>query len=270
MTRFQTANPRRIPRLYHWQRFVPEHVSKLLRESVLWCSNPATFNDPWDCKPYFSTDFLDDPVEIERHVQWYADITRQHRPDIPETFILRTQEELRSSPTLIAEKIEQVSRAMWPAVSDRYRVYCLGPDVANLLMWSHYAENHKGICLEFSTANTVMCCAQRVEYLQEFPRMSLHAKDEDDNLVSLLTKSDVWSYEKEYRLIAQVSSNRTAHETLVAHENYLKLPEGVLLSIIVGCQGPVEEVRRLVKDIVPNLPVKQAVRVPNKFALTIE
>jgi hypothetical protein len=270
MPRFQTATPKNIPRLYHWQRFVPEHVGTLLRENAIWCSNPATFNDPWDCKPFFSTDFLGDPAEIERHAQWYAEITRRHRPDIPETSILKTQEELRNNPGVIAERAEQVSRGMWSAVADRYRVYCLGPDAGNLLMWSHYAENHKGICLEFSTANPVVCCAQRVEYLQEFPRMPLHSRDEDDSLVTLLTKSDVWSYEKEYRLVAQESDNRTSHDTLITHENYLKLPEGTLLSIIVGCQGPLDDVLKLVNELAPGLPVKQAMRVPNKYALRIE
>src|SRR5262249_42425154 len=147
--------------------------------------------------------------------------------------------------------------------------FCLGPDPGNLLMWSHYAESHKGICLEFSTQNAVMCCAQQIEYRREFPILALYSSSHDDNLVPLLTKSDVWTYESEYRLVAQERGNKTPHDTLVTDHNYLKLPEDTLTSIIVGCQGPVEEVRALVREFAPGVRVRQAARVPNRYVVGI-
>jgi len=52
--------------------------------------------------------------------------------------------------------------------------------------------------------------------------------------------------------------------------NFLKLPETALLSVIVGCQGDYDEVKGLVAAVAPALPVKEAKRVPNRFELRIE
>jgi hypothetical protein len=55
--------------LYHYEDFQPEphkphtdRVADILLNHRNYCSNPAGFNDPWDCKPYFNLALLDDPV----------------------------------------------------------------------------------------------------------------------------------------------------------------------------------------------------------------
>lgn len=269
MTRFKFVDRQFTPHLYHWQRFAPNHLETLLRDNVIWFSRPDAFNDPWDCKPCFASNFANDPVEVERHVEDYAEITRKHRPDIPESFISQRQQEFRDNPALLAAKVNEINQGIWPEIADRYRVYCLGPNPGNLLMWSHYADNHRGICLEFSTRNAVLCCATQVEYCSAFPIVRLYSKSEYDNLVPLLTKADVWSYEREYRLVAQERGNSTAHDTLMTDANFLTLPPNTLTSIIVGCQGSVDEVQRVVARFAPHLPVRTAVREPDRYALTI-
>ena len=107
MTRFKFVDRQFTPHLYHWQRFVPEHLETLLGDNVIWFSRPDTFNDPWDCKPCFASNFANDPVEVERHVEDYAEITRKHRPDIPESFILQRQQEFRENPALLAAKVSR-------------------------------------------------------------------------------------------------------------------------------------------------------------------
>ncbi len=269
MTRFQTASHKHIPFLYHWQRFTPEFLITLLRDQVIWCSNPASFNDPWDCKPCYNAN-LQDERERERHIEWYGLITRRQFSELPDAEIARRQQFFRDNPNQFEELTKTISPEMWSAVDELYRVYCLGPDVQNTLMWAHYADSHRGICLEFSTRNDLICCALRVEYGREYPLMRLYSDDPDENLIPLLTKSDVWSYEREYRLVAQERSNGTDHETLVTDNNYLKLPDGALTSIIVGCQGPFDDVQNLVRLHAPGLPVRKAVRIANRYALQIE
>ena len=146
MSRFNFVDRKAYPHLYHWQKFVPEHLETLLRNNKIWFSRPDTFNDPWDCKPCFATDFVNDPEEIERYIQDYADITRRQRSDIPESIIAQRQSEFRANPALLAQKVAEITRGMWPEIAERYRVYCLGPDPGNLLMWSHYADNHRAHC----------------------------------------------------------------------------------------------------------------------------
>lgn len=266
---FHTVRSDRLDRLYHWQRLNVDRLRENLRDRVIYLSDPATFNDPWDCKPYFNTQILEDPVENERHVEWAVDICRRHYRAMSETYITNMALTLRADREFAAAKIEEMSRTIFTEISARYRVYCLGPDVGNLLMWAHYADNHKGICLEFNTRDLVMCSALRVQYAKEFPIMRVYSRDIDDNLQIFLNKADVWAYEREYRLIAQERGNANTNETLLTDEHLLQLPETALRSVIVGCQGQYEMVRELVAEVAPKVLVKRAARVPNRFELRI-
>ena len=266
---FHTAHQDRIELLYHWQRFDFERLRSLLRDRTIYCSDPAEFNDPWDCKPHFNTTLLDDPAEHERHVQWSVDICQRHNHGMSAADIARMEAQLRADRGVLAEYVNEISEGMWLAIASRYRVYCLGTDPGNILMWSHYADNHRGICLEFRTRDVVMCSALRVEYHKDFPIMHLYSADELDNLRPLLAKADVWAYEREYRLIAQERSAATAHETLLTDDHLLSLPESALVSVIVGCQGPYDAVKSIVAEVAPNVLVKRAVRVPNHFEVRV-
>jgi hypothetical protein len=257
--------------LYHWQRLDDTRLAQSLTNRTIYSSCPAAFNDPWDCKPYFNTEILTDPDENEKHVQWAVDLCRR-RTTMSEKDIGHMKETLPTDRARAAALMVQMSEELAPQIAQRYRVYCLGPDVKNLLMWAHYADDHKGVCLEFSLRNDVMCSALKCEYLRKFPLMRAYARDDEDNLRMLLAKSEAWSHEREYRLIAQERAHAHAvgADTLVADNSLLKLPKGALMSVIVGCQGDYEKVTALVRATAPDVRVKRAVRVPNHYELRIE
>lgn len=235
---------------------------------TVYCSKPGDFNDPWDCKPFFNTEILRDQAENERHIAWAVDICRR-RASMSVSDIENMKSSLRNDLPKTIELIRDISISMAEAINQQYRVYCLGPDVGNLLMWSHYADRHKGVCLEFSLRNEVMCGALRCEYLEEFPIMRLHDPGEEQNLRILLAKANPWRYENEYRLVTQECSQAGNTGTLLTDGGFLTLPEGALVSVIVGCQGDYDRVRGMVKTLAPNVKVKRAVRRPNQYALSI-
>jgi hypothetical protein len=53
-------------RLYHYEKFKAEHLSSALRDMRLHCSDPANFNDPWDCDPWFDEKSLENPEILEK------------------------------------------------------------------------------------------------------------------------------------------------------------------------------------------------------------
>jgi hypothetical protein len=254
--------------LYHWQRFDAEHLAKTLKDLVIYCSSPVDFNDPWDCKPFFNTEILNDPEENEKHVAWAVDLCRR-RTAMSETDIEAMKETLRNDPARSTALIRDQSESMEAAILRRYRVYCLGPDFESVLMWAHYADSHKGICLEFSLRNDVMCSALKCEYLKEFPIMKLHSREDADALRVLLAKADPWNYEEEYRIVAQEREHAVGTGTLITDKGFLKLPKGALVSVIVGCRGDYEKVSKLVQALAPDVKVKRAVQVQNCYALKI-
>ena len=100
--------------------------------------------------------------------------------------------------------------------------------------------------------------------------MKVYARDDEANLQILLAKAEPWKYEREYRLIAQERAHAIGADTLITENNFLRLPEGALTSVIVGCQGDYARVTTLVKANAPDVMVRRAVRVPNRYALDIE
>jgi hypothetical protein len=255
--------------LYHWQRFDEDRLARTLKDLVVYCSSPGEFNDPWDCKPFFNTEILNDQDENEKHVAWAADLCRRRTP-MSEKDIEAMKETLRNDPARAAPLVTEISDSLGPTIAREYRVYCLGPDVRNLLMWAHYADSHRGVCLEFSLRNDVMCSALKCEYLKEFPIMKLHSNKDADAHRMLLAKAEPWSYEKEYRIVAQERKLAVSMDTLMTDKGFLKLPKGALVSVISGCQGDREKVSKLVQALAPDVKVKRAVRVQNRYALNIE
>ncbi len=93
------------------------------------------------------------------------------------------------------------------------RVFCVAEENDNLLMWAHYADSHKGAVVKIKCIpelDTPLCAATSVIYQRELPRIGALedlAKyflkiGEKPNITNFAyTKSEHWSYEKEWRCI---------------------------------------------------------------------
>lgn len=72
-------------------------------------------------------------------------------------------------------------------------------------MWSHYANSHKGYCIEyeFNIAEQIYSLIHPVKYAKE--RYAISARDFSDNTKGLIEaichKAEDWSYECEWRMI---------------------------------------------------------------------
>jgi hypothetical protein len=92
-------------------------------------------------------------------------------------------------------------------------VACLTAKHDDLLMWGHYADGHRGICLEFATPGEPFSRASKVQYRSDVPRINpmdiLEDKDDVDLFGALLlTKHNSWSYEQEWRLVHEKAGQR--------------------------------------------------------------
>lgn len=264
---FPTAAQKKIQRLYHWQRFDMARFEEQMKNGAVYCSSPRDFNDPWDCRPFFNTNLLADENERRKHIEWAVEVCKRHT-SMSASDIQRMSRELRN-PAVLEHYVRKQTLALQEEVLKRYRVYCLCPDVNNILMWAHYADSHRGICLEFNVQSDTICGALEVQYRDEFPMTTQYSNDERENLLPLLAKARAWEYEHEYRLIAQDADNRTPHDTLLTKGGHLKLSKGALLSVIVGHLGPYEQVQTLVRRHRPEIQVQRAHLVPNRYQLDI-
>lgn len=82
---------------------------------------------------------------------------------------------------------------------DEWKVACFSQDPLNILIWSHYANFHKGMCLGFY--NDMI--TQKVNYSDDFPIVDFSVSDFQlrgrEVLKIITTKSSLWSYEQERR-----------------------------------------------------------------------
>ena len=252
-----------IQKLYHYQVFNEEFLITTLRDMKLFCSSPSNVNDPWDCKPYFAVrPMLEDQGKREEFVTF---VGNPHGPkEFRDPNLEGYLDGIRRDDDKLKKAIEDCSQILWKKLSDR-RIYCLTPIADSTLMWSHYAANHCGICLEFDTGNELIGSALQVRYSITYPEWV--PQDANKDLLALvLTKSDVWAYEKEFRLIAS-----SRESPLMLHGDFVLLPKGALTAIIVGCQSSdYTNIQKIVETYCPWIPVKRAVRVANRYQITIQ
>lgn len=269
MKNAKTAIDNNIQYLYHYQPFNVDHIVKLLTNKTIYCSNPKHFNDPWDCKPWYDTSMLDDPIEFEKAKDF---VIKKYREGSNAPIDLQDQliEKLGER-----EFLKNILTGWFSNSSDScavsFRIYCLTPYCTNSLMWAHYADKHKGVCLEFDSTGRLFGGAWQVKYNDVFQGERFYEMDFDP-MFRLLHKSDVWKYEDEYRIVSREPTGELEYDEspLGSVEGVLKLPDGTLKSIIVGCAGPYEVVADLVKNLCPEIQVKKANRIPHRYTLEIE
>jgi hypothetical protein len=140
-------------------------------------------------------------------------------------------------------------------VFDDYLYYCVTDKDDSNLMWSHYANSHKGFCIEWD-ADKIK--AEQVKYQSNIPNFKLidlietHVGIGDDTEVgkaiwqALRTKLDEWEYESEYRF--QMSN---AMKKLIVKQEpdfaLVKYQPNWIKSIIWGCRTT-DKTKKHIKD----------------------
>jgi hypothetical protein len=81
-------------------------------------------------------------------------------------------------------------------ISKTKGLLCFSKSWKNPVVWGHYADKHRGICLGFEVSGDIL---QKVNYVKErLPRPAV--LDEEFMKKVLFTKFDHWQYEQEYRM----------------------------------------------------------------------
>lgn len=105
-------------------------------------------------------------------------------------------------------KIDQDSLREAKAAMKNYGVFSLSEPNNNILMWSHYADEHRGLCLEFERTdsndlgNPDHCIP--VIYDDELPAFKAEDLTTPGSISKILTaKGRFWDYELEWRIISR-------------------------------------------------------------------
>lgn len=172
-----------------------KHILQSLANETLNVSAPSTFNDIFDC-----------PL---------PDILRRDGTDLGQLLFQAYNECLKAAcfvknDGLLKNKKENNE-----------------PEYLNALMWAHYADSHKGICIKYtfpniplqkSRENAESCSIFKdilyVKSLDSTVLGPIKRNNEIDTLRAFFTKADIWKYENEVRLLNVNVIGKGEHETI--------------------------------------------------------
>ncbi len=169
-----------------------------IKTGCVWMSNPANFNDPFDCA--LSLDFKS---FNKRNSNYYSALSS----------VLAGRSEshtLAKQQAPIPGWVMNVANHNFLEEQRKIGVCCFSEESTNILMWSHYADNHRGICIEyeFSEGTLPHSKIQKVNYCNQIPQITVEnfnqsTREEKQSMLKELSilKSEIWGYEKEWRLI---------------------------------------------------------------------
>ena len=155
----------------------------------LYCSAPVSFNDPFECRVEIS--FVKNKRAKERLKKINPLMTKILEALTPN----RVKQMDEGNPEEFLRWLQYDTRVVsFSEIND------------DILMWSHYAGRHNGVCIEFSCTDKrhadFLAQAFPVKYQQELPSINYYATPLIKQLEAfILTKAKHWEYEKERRIV---------------------------------------------------------------------
>lgn len=235
---------------------------KTLKNDEVWLSNPAAFNDPFDC----ALNMGPERVELQ-FLQYLGEIFNipNMYDEMKKTYDSNTT--LSNDSKLINEKI----RNDFDDIKKEIFVCCFsnGENLHKSLMWSHYANCHTGFCVEYDGLKLL-------QYKDDILMMPIHYKNEISPLWNYLvgymnkeefqlntafTKSKEWIYEDEWRILKTSQDNKKS--------NGFTMKIIPAKSVYVGCRADkklIDELKKICKE--KNIDLYQMKMEPNSFNLT--
>lgn len=182
-----------FPRILY--KYTTTYVLKLMLENqTIKFSRISEFNDKKEC--FAILDFNCTSEEWRAYIEGL-------NPGMPRALVRKIAGDLHRKPQL-------GKRWITKAISDTNEnlgILCLTDSNQNELMWAHYADCHRGVCLEFDLCidMTTFCFPKKVEYSDDTKRYnyirSWVERKGMDATEAIFHKSAKWSYEKEYRVV---------------------------------------------------------------------
>lgn len=204
-----------VNRILYKYREDGKDTEKIFTEKTLWFSHPDAFNDPFDCW-----------ANIQSLDKKSLSYTLAQRNSFDATRALLIQEGLKKF-TLYDMKRNVKD------VLNKIGVCCLSKNCRNILMWSHYAHYHQGLCLELDILQDpdFFCLTLPVKYVDSMPEYYYPVDNEELVYKIIQPKSADWKYEEEVRVVkTQSAIEKNGSQAFHFNPN-------ALCKIIFGCKA---------------------------------
>ena len=178
-------------------------VKRTILNDEIYFASASSFKDPFDLRPSFSLG-----ATPHRQREEFVRMSRKFEPELTEEE-RQVEADRVMATSMSIDDISHTTAAIQTLhnhhITTKVGVLCVSTKRDDILMWSHYADSHSGICLEFDGTAPFMAHAQKIQYADE--RVPINPYDDNHEAMmekSLLVKSNHWSYESEWRLLRYV------------------------------------------------------------------
>lgn len=211
-----------------------DRIEDVLINNQIRFTQACFFNDPFEMKPFI------------RGIMNEPDIIKKYGKELS---------------TIIIEKIKDenilavVEKKFYDTLNSHWGILSLTSNPKNILMWSHYANDHKGIVLEvdknhkyfnkMDDKKKFFNYIHKVTYSLERPAQYLSDFNPEE---FFLTKSIEWKYEDEYRAFKQLDKLDNPKDNNIFLS---KFPKDLIISIYCGCNMS-DKNRNYINTIVNN------------------
>ncbi len=245
----QSSPPEPPAQLYKYKSIDdnhPEYSSRIFTHNELYFCSVKDFNDPFDCM--YQVEWHGSPEEERNYLLRLLDKFDPSRNRREDDALISKGKELFADPVL--RKIAQVVNRQ---EIESWGVCCLSAVPPHeILMWSHYADHHRGFCLEFSNELSQPFAVRRkpedrdkqpevlapfkVKYDEEYPVLNC-IRDQPMAMAkkAIFRKAKSWEYEKEWRMVD------------INGQGSLQFPSQCLTGVIFGCKMS-EEHKELIRS----------------------
>jgi len=219
---------------------------EVLNKLEVRASLATELNDPFELSPNIDPGQFDQRhieavlrqdhhIEDAYHKEGYQrgftskkDFKRWYLKDVPR----RAAEQLPK----IARNVESWKHEFARSFDNYWRIVCASFVYDSILMWSHYADDHRGLVLAFDTTQVPFCqipqdCWLTVNYSNKKPYYLYSHKQAEFRrkmFAVAASKASPWAYERELRIILPDTSLRDRH--------FLPLAPESVAAVYCGCR----------------------------------
>jgi hypothetical protein len=177
------------PYLYKYGSLAqPERLRSIVLDHRIYFPTADQLNDPTECLPIFADHSLEEMTE------YLADHPGATESDLAP---IRFNAQRFGIEVLLRE----MRRTFEQQLDRRYGILSLSKCWDSLPLWAHYADNHRGYCLEFRNALN-FASGYEVAYAEKRP-LRFSSALEDYQADFLFTKHPSWAYEQEVRILVK-------------------------------------------------------------------
>jgi hypothetical protein len=247
--------------LYKFRDWDNDNSHNLLFRRQLFFSSYARFNDPFDGGIPFQ--YRPEELTPENIFKKYYESSKQMYPDKTDTEIHEICYEQQKIGNFENDKFqEEFQRKITDDLAKTFGIVCLCKSPENFLLWSYYAQSHKGFAIGFKKIELfedTQAAFAHMQYQEELPMLGLFEEPVSVFAKLIGTKSTIWEHEDEYRLSKANFVDRT-----------VTLRPDTIADITCGCKMRHEDKMKVieyVKNEISHATVHEMAMSKKKFEL---